>query len=147
MVDSRLARLHTRHATFVKFASVGASGVIVNLGIFTILLELGMTKYIGSALAIEISILWNFWFNNIWTFRSRRLGDRLYLRGVKFNFVSVVALGVSYSTFVLLSLLFPETLPQAHQLLAIVPATAVNYLLNSRWTFRSVVAPPGQDRP
>jgi dolichol-phosphate mannosyltransferase len=50
--------------------------------------------------------------------------------------VSLVALGISYGTFVLLSRLFPDVAPQVHQLIGIVPATAVNYLLNSYWTFR-----------
>jgi dolichol-phosphate mannosyltransferase len=47
-----------------------------------------------------------------------------------------VALGISYGTFVLLSALFPDAAPQLHQLIGIVPATAVNYFLNSYWTFR-----------
>ena len=50
--------------------------------------------------------------------------------------MSLVALGISYGTFVLLSQLFPDVAPQVHQLSGIVPATAVNYFLNSYWTFR-----------
>ena len=50
--------------------------------------------------------------------------------------VSLVALGISYGTFVLLTQLFPDVAPQVHQLIGIVPATAVNYFLNSYWTFR-----------
>ena len=122
--------------TFIKFALVGVSGLLVNLGSFTVLLAAGMNKYIASPLAIEISIITNFLLNNIWTFSHRDTTDAFHLKGLKFNVVSLVALGVSYGTFVLLSLLFPSVPPQVHQTIGVIPATLINYLLNSYWTFR-----------
>ena len=124
--------------TFIKFAIVGASGVVVNLGVFSLLLAMGMNKYLASPIAIEASIVSNFLFNNYWTFRWRKTKDRARIRGLKFNAVSLVALVISYSTFVVLSKLFPNVAPQVHQLIGIVPATLVNYFLNSYWTFRHV---------
>ena len=124
--------------TFIKFAIVGASGVLVNLGFFTLFLMMEINKYIASPIAIELSIIWNFLLNNYWTFRWRKTGSRTRIRGLKFNLVSVISLGVSYGTFVALSSAFPDTMPQIHQLIGIVPATLVNYFLNSYWTFRHV---------
>jgi dolichol-phosphate mannosyltransferase len=124
--------------TFIKFAVVGASGVLVNLGFFTLFLMAGMNKYLASPLAIELSIVWNFLLNNYWTFRSRKTIDRTRIRGLKFNLISILALGVSYGTFVTLSFAFPDTAPQVHQLIGIVPATLVNYFLNSYWTFKHI---------
>ena len=46
-------------------------------------------------------------------------------------------MGVSYSAFVILNLLFPRTPAYIHQFLAIFPATLVNYFLNSYWTFKA----------
>jgi len=123
--------------TFVKFGIVGASGMIVNLGFFTVFLSLGINKYLASPLAIEISIVSNFLFNNYWTFRQRRTKDRVRIKGLKFNLVSIISLGISYSTFVGLSLMFPDAAPQFNQFLSIIPATMTNYLLNSYWTFKS----------
>jgi dolichol-phosphate mannosyltransferase len=128
------------HGTFVKFAIVGLSGVFVNLGCFTLLLELGMSKYISSPIAIEASILWNFFLNNLWTFRWRETNDSIQIKGVKFNAVSLVALIVSYSTFVAVSTAFPTVPPQLSQAAGIIPALFVNYFLNAYWTFRSVKA-------
>ncbi len=122
--------------TFIKFAIVGASGVFVNLGSFTILINAGLNKFIASPVAIEISIISNFLFNNYWTFSDRDTKDKTSLKGVKFNVVSFISLGVSYSTFVILSLLFPRLTPQINQAIGIVPATFVNYFLNSYWTFK-----------
>jgi dolichol-phosphate mannosyltransferase len=122
--------------TFIKFAVVGVSGVVVNLAVFTLLLHAGLNKYLASPLAIETSILCNFLLNNYWTFRSRRTADRVRIRGLKFNIVSFIALGISYTTFVVLTILFPKIAPQVHQTLGIAPAMLVNYFLNSYWTFR-----------
>jgi len=55
---------------------------------------------------------------------------------MRFNFVSLLSLCVSYLTFVALSRGFPRIAPQAAQLMGIVPAILINYFLNSYWTFR-----------
>ncbi|MGQ0834951.1 MAG: glycosyltransferase family 2 protein [Gammaproteobacteria bacterium] len=130
--------------TFIKFGLVGASGVAVNLGTFTLMLAGGMNKYLASPIAIEVSIISNFLLNNYWTFRWRNTKDKVRIKGVKFNVVSLVALGISYGTFVALSLLLPTVAPQIHQLVGIVPATLVNYFLNSYWTFRHVEPEKGR---
>lgn len=124
--------------TFLQFAVVGASGVVVNLGCFTLLLMAGMNKFVASPVAIEVSIVSNFLLNNYWTFRRRNIKDRIRVRGLKFNAVSLLALLVSYGTFVALSISFPNVAPQIHQLVGIVPATLLNYFLNSYWTFKHV---------
>jgi dolichol-phosphate mannosyltransferase len=121
---------------FLKFCIIGATGVLVNLGVFTALLGLGVNKYLASPLAIECSIITNFLGNNYWTFRRRSLESGIHVRGLRFNAVSIVALAISYGTFVVLSRAFPAVAPQVHQLIGIVPATLVNYFLNSYWTFR-----------
>ncbi len=125
-----------RSKTFLKFSAVGATGVAVNLVSFTLLMNAGLHKYIASPLAIEISILTNFILNNFWTFSKRDMNDRIHIRGLKFNIISFIALGVSYSTFLILSVLDPAGIPQVHQAAGIVPATLINYFLNSYWTFR-----------
>lgn len=120
---------------FLRFLAVGASGVVVNLLAFTVLLQLGLDKYLASPIAIELSIISNFLLNNYWTFGAQTNSDRIGIRGLKFNAVSLLSLLVSYGIFVVLTGLFPAVPPQVHQLVGIVPATIVNYLLNSYWTF------------
>jgi dolichol-phosphate mannosyltransferase len=121
--------------TFIKFGVVGLSGIVVNLGVFTVLLNAGMNKFIASPLAIEFSIVTNFLLNNYWTFRERKTRDRIRIKGIKFNLVSLLSLAVSFTTFVILALLFPDVPPQIHQAIGIIPASLVNYFLNSYWTF------------
>ncbi len=131
--------------SFLKFCAVGACGVVVNLGIFSLLIHSGMNKYLASPIAIEISILSNFALNNAWTFANRKTKDRFHIKGMKFHLISIAALGISYLVFVALSVLVPTLHPLYAQAIGIVPATFVNYFLNSRWTFRHVQEkPPGQ---
>jgi dolichol-phosphate mannosyltransferase len=121
---------------FIKFCITGASGVLVNLGVFTLLLAAGVNKFVASPIAIQTSIITNFLGNNYWTFRRRNLTGRTHARGLRFNVVSFFSLGISYLTFIVLSRVFPSVAPQVHQFVGIVPATVVNYFLNSYWTFR-----------
>ena len=125
-----------RSKTFLKFSVVGAVGVVVNLASFTVLMNMGLNKFIASPVAIEFSIISNFLFNNFWTFSHRDVSDMIHIRGLKFNIISFVALGVSYSTFLILSIINPTGIPQIHQAIGIVPATLINYFLNSYWTFK-----------
>jgi len=133
--------------TFMRFALVGASGTLVNLGAFSLLLNAGLNKFVSSPLAIEISIVWNFLLNNYWTFGERQTRDRTHIRGLKFNLVSLVSLGVSFTTFVALSLLAPRLSPLVSQLAGIIPAVFVNYFLNSYWTFRTHAPAKSGDTP
>ncbi len=125
-----------KSATFLKFCVVGGTGVIVNLGVFTPLLAWGLDKYLASPIAIEASIISNFILNSYWTFEHRRTGTPMGVRGLQFNLVSILALGISYTSFIALSLSFPQVRPELLQALSIVPGTGLNYVLNSVWTFR-----------
>ncbi len=81
-------------ARFVKFNIVGLSGVLVNEGVL-LLLALGGVYYVyASALAIELSIISNFVFNDFWTFRERRRGHAA-VRLLKFNGLMLVGLVVN----------------------------------------------------
>ncbi|MHC1724423.1 MAG: GtrA family protein [Syntrophobacteraceae bacterium] len=122
--------------SFIKFGIVGATGLAVNILFFSLFLALGMNKYYASPLAVELSIIWNFVLNNNWTFRSRGNGSGISTKGARFHVVSVIALCLSYSTFLALCKLLPEFSPVIHQIVSVMPASLVNYLLNSCWTFR-----------
>ncbi len=130
-----LLRLRS-HLTFIKFSLVGICGVVVNLGSFSLLIELGLHKFLASPTAILASIISNFLMNNYWTFGDRVMTSRKSVRGFKFIIVSLITLLLSYTVFVILSMLFPKVPPVLLQAVGIAPGVLVNYYLNSRWTFR-----------
>ena len=124
------------HRTLVKYGLTGLAGALVNLGSFQILLELGLHKFLASPIAIELSIVSNFLMNNYWTFADRAMLGRKRIRGLKYNLVALATLALSYATFVALSIPFPQASPVLLQACGIAPAAALNYFMNSCWTFR-----------
>jgi len=121
---------------FFKFCVVGTSGVFVNMGLFIILTRwFGFVLEYASPIAIEISIISNFILNNIWTFRSRGVKSSLLKRFVRFHIVAFSAGVVNYIT--LLSFVYGLGLMDViANLIGIAAATVVNYILNSRWTWK-----------
>ena len=128
------------HRVLVKYGLTGSVGALINLGTFQLLLDLGLHKFLASPIAIEISIVSNFLMNNYWTFAERNMSGSKRIRGLKYNAVALATLALNYATFVGLSILYPQTLPVLLQACGIAPAAALNYFMNSRWTFRETPA-------
>ncbi len=84
---------------FIKFCSVGASGVFVNLGCLWLFQRLGLRSSFASAWAIEVSILSNFVVNELWTFREHRGEGSARWRAVRFQAVSLVGAAVQWVVF------------------------------------------------
>jgi len=137
---------------FVKFALVGASGVIVNLCAFLVFARLlGLRDWRISALATVFANLTNYILNNAWTFVDRRHGGWSLLRGyVSYLGLSLVGLSTTTLTFagltraheIYLRPLQPSKesyiLALGIQLFAILVGTVFNYELNSRFTWRKI---------
>lgn len=87
-------------ATFLKFAIVGASGVVVNLAALALFSALGMRSSVASALAIQVSIGTNFVINDRWTFADRRAEHRWYNRALRFQLISLVGAIVQWTVFI-----------------------------------------------
>jgi len=74
-----------------KFGLVGISGIAVNMGVLFYLKEfVNFPLMLASLIAIELSIINNFWWNDKWTFKKS--GDDIIERGYKFHIVSITGL-------------------------------------------------------
>lgn len=121
---------------FIKFALVGSSGVIVNMGFLYILKEVARIDLkFSSILAIEISILFNFFLNNIWTWSDRSTSPFLH-RIAKYH-LSVIfsAYVINWGSLMILTTWFHWNYLIAN-LIGILIGTILNYLLNDVWTFK-----------
>ena len=67
----------------LKFVTVGGLGTLVNEGVFTLTTH-NIPVFFSLGLAIELSIIFNFILNDIWTFKDRRVGSFIK-RLVKFH--------------------------------------------------------------
>ena len=120
---------------FIKFAIVGGSGVLVNMGLLFILTRfLSVRLEIASPIAIEIYILSNFTLNNLWTFKKRNTHVPFWTRLFRYHLVTGLAGIVNYVVLLLLVNNFG-----LHDLLSnligILIGTIITYSLNSLWTW------------
>ena len=123
---------------FIKFCVVGGSGVFVNMGIYVLITRLlGVPYYIASPIAIELSILWNFTWNNFWTFKKRDASATWIGRLIRFHVVAGVAGLANYAALlVLVSVL--GVWDVLANLIGIAFGTLINYFMNSLWTWKEI---------
>lgn len=117
----------------VKFATVGLSGVGVNLLFLFLLYErASLPLLVASPLAVEASIASNFVLNNHWTFGKSRLTAIDFF---KFNLISlgglVITTGALYALHTLAGMYYVWA-----DLVGIGLATGWNFSLNVLWTWR-----------
>jgi dolichol-phosphate mannosyltransferase len=142
---SPIRRLTRKNIRFIRFCFVGASGVIVNLGIFTVAHHLLKAQWHNTADAFiaanlagfALSVFTNFLLNDYWTWgdREKRGHGHFFARLAKFYLVSSIAGGVQLgvATVCYLYLAIHE---QGAVLIGIAIATGINYVANNVWTFR-----------
>ncbi|OGD83350.1 hypothetical protein A2572_01575 [Candidatus Collierbacteria bacterium RIFOXYD1_FULL_40_9] len=95
---------------FIKFGSIGLFGFIINklgLDFFAkqlskVITEVGPRNTLANAMAAEFSIISNFTFNNLWTFKNEKMsfGKRLLKRFAAFNVSSIVS-GIALPSLVI----------------------------------------------
>jgi dolichol-phosphate mannosyltransferase len=123
---------------FVKFCLVGASGVLVNMGLLWLLTEFaGLFYLLSAAISIESSILSNFMLNDAFTFPDRRSKGvkNLLRRLLKFNTVSLAGLGMNMAVLWLLTDILGVYYLLSN-LCGIALATLWNYIVNFWWTWK-----------
>ena len=136
---------------FVRFGVVGVIGMVVNTIILWLLVRRGGLAVLpASAIATETAIISNFLFNDRWTFRATGDGAPAWQRFLRFNGVALGGMAITMALLWLLHTYTPLPLAIAN-IGAIGAATAWNYVVNSRWTWRGtpvvVVAAPAHDLP
>jgi len=131
-VDAAL-RSRANWEQLVKFCVVGASGYVVNLGVYTLLLEATGLHYVPAAIgSFVVAVTNNYVWNRVWTFRGQR-GHVVY-QGLRFLVVSTIALAAN---LVVLHALVQAGLGEVvSQALAIMLVTPVNFVGNKLWSFR-----------
>jgi len=130
---------------FIKFGTVGATGVLVNLGVlylgqeflFTVIQSHDMRLNVSLGLAIFCATVNNFYWNRAWTWsdRTRHPDKHLILHFGQY----ALAVWVGIVVQVILTKLFVAA--HVYYLIAnaaaIVLASVFNFLVNNFWTFRS----------
>jgi len=129
---------------FMKFGTVGASGVIVNLAVlyicqeflFTAIQSHDMRLNVSLAVAIFFATANNFYWNRFWTWsdRAHHPDKHLILHFSQYALACWVGIVVQVVLTKLFALYFYYLIANAS---AIVIASLFNFLVNNFWTFRS----------
>ncbi len=132
---ARHAALHAPRAG--RFALVGAIGVIVNtLVLFTLVEAAHVNHIVAAAIATEVAIFCNFQMNDSWTFRGEASGLRRLSRLARYNAIALGGMLITLGILAVLTSAFGLHYLIAN-LCAIATATAWNYLVNCRFTWRA----------
>ena len=131
-VDAALRR-RANWEQLVKFCVVGASGYVVNLAVYTVLLEGAGLHYIPAAVgSFLVAVTNNYTWNRVWTFRGQR--GHLVLQGVA---VPRRLDERARANLLVLHLLIQAGLGEVvAQALAIMIVTPINFVGNKLWSFR-----------
>jgi putative flippase GtrA len=136
MARSRAGRALRRPANWIqlaKFCAVGASGYVVNLAVFTLLVREFDVHYMAAAVcSFVVAVANNYLWNRLWTFRYDR--GHFYYQGLRFFVVSWCALAANL--VVLRALVYLGLDEIAAQAIAIIVVTPVNFVGNKLWSFR-----------
>lgn len=127
--------LRQRHnwEQLAKFCIVGASGYVVNLVVYTALLDGANLHYRYAATgSFLVAVTNNYLWNRLWTFRHRR--GHFAHQGLRFLVVSVI---VYVGNLAILTLLVELGLGKiVSQAIAIILVTPANFVGNKLWSFR-----------
>jgi dolichol-phosphate mannosyltransferase len=119
----------------LKFAIVGASGVVVNVGMLWLLHGvLDVRIELAALLAIELSILSNFLINDAWTFRDER-NRTFWMRAFGAHTGSGLAVGINYALLIVLNKQL-DVYYLAAALVSIAAGAGINYSVSALWTWR-----------
>ena len=119
-----------------RFFAVGLTGVGVNtLVLWLSLGRLGLPRALAASLAVELSICWNFVLNDAWTFGAERQVRPWRSRFLAFQGAAAVA-GVMNLTLFLLLTTADSMHYLAANLVAIMAASAVNFVISASWIWR-----------
>jgi len=116
----------------VRFGLVGLTGVGINLVIVQVLFgRLHWTAFLASAIAVELSVVNNFLWNNWWTFGQRTISP---VRFARFNLASLGGLLITSVVFTVLVQHLALYYLLA-DLIAIGAATGWNFVASVFWTW------------
>ena len=122
----------------LKFAAVGASGTLLNLGLFFPLVDRGgVPPSVGSVLCFAAAVTWNYLLDHLWTFRVQTAGQRPSVRRyLRFVVVSLGGLALDLGVLnLVIALLHPE-LKVLAQVAGIACGVIANYTGSSLFAFR-----------
>jgi putative flippase GtrA len=129
---------------WIAFNGVGALGILVQLGMLAILVRhFGVSYLLATAVAVELAVLHNFVWHQVWTWRDRRGGSRAALAARLWRFHLLNGFVSLAGNLAIARVLTGElgADPVASNIAAIIVCSIVNFTASEVLVFRRVAAP------
>jgi len=125
MMVNRLVNLFLSLPRLARFLVIGASGLVTDVGIFTIVAALGPHPLIARGVSLTIATLVTWRFNRSLTFEAT--GRRQHEEALRYAIVTTIAQGTSYGVFAALVLTVLASVPQVAILIGSAIGALVSY--------------------
>jgi dolichol-phosphate mannosyltransferase len=118
-----------------RFVAVGITGIVVNqVVLFALFGIFGIWPLAALIVAIETSLIWNFEWNDRWTFRGRTNGSSRLRRFALYHAVCAAGIAINVGVFALLALGLGVNY-MVSNLVAILAGFATNFGGSTSWTW------------
>lgn len=138
-----IAKRPKEFVRFLKFATVGAIGMVVDLTILNLMHKVfGLPLLVANTISFTTAVISNFTWNRLWTFpesRERPIGSQLG----KFTLVNVIGLAINNLVLWLAFQVTQQFVPDPWdynlaKVLAIGVVLFWNYFVNRAWTYKGI---------
>ena len=128
---------------FIKFGIVGISNTLISyiLNIGTILIlysaKVNWDIYAGNVVAFILSVLWSFYWNSKYVFKSENCENRVWWKSLLKTYVSYAVSGLVLAN--ILSWLWVDMLDISKfiaPLINLIITVPINFALNKYWAFQ-----------
>jgi dolichol-phosphate mannosyltransferase len=121
---------------FLAFSIIGGLGVFVHMGVLTLMLKvLGLSFITGQSIATGSAMVFNFTFNNILTYRDRRLTGWAWLTGL-LSFMTACSIGALANIGIATFLFRNRTQWIIAAIAGILVSVVWNYAITKLYTWR-----------
>lgn len=126
----------TTWTSLAQFLAVGGTGVVVNLGVLTLLLAFGAEEWAALASGIVVSVASNFLLNRRFTFPGAMRGP-IIKQSIMFVGASAIGGLINFLVAIGVTRTLPELPIQLSAIVGIAAGTAFNFLANRYVVFRN----------
>lgn len=116
--------------SFGRYALIGGTGLVIDLGLFVLLLTLGVNPLLANAVSAFLAITNNYLLNT----RLNFMHSADFLPGLRFFMVGLF--GLALATMFLDFLMVAGMLPVAAKVLVLPAVLVAQFFGNKNWTFR-----------
>lgn len=133
--------LFIKHETLIKYFLIGATASAIDVVLFFVLYNfVGTSELLAHSISVPTAVVFSFVVNARHNFKT---SDHALVRFISFCIVCIIGYGAGYGVIVGVQQMFadPQLGANIGKLVSLPVVFVIQYLLNSRITFRKVARP------